>query len=457
MALYFLPSHPSLKSLDPLGVTSVDEPTVWEVIVATISSVRDAGSDISHLPALIENLVYSVHNNGQADTGYLRKFLTSVYPNPSDIIPQTIFNKILDHALALPAVYPSHTLEHLSGSHPVESVAPEQMKCLVSHQFLGTLSPPQGNTWGCTFLNWYSEPQPLENAIHGYLTTLFHFFLHHPSEQSSVTYRYVTAPLLQLDTNAPFWENSSIPVFDHLVIEGASGENIKFPHETLRSMLIASNKSPGFGASCTQEELITGACPELLPLGALFIRPPVPDDAAIVAHGIRPLTEWRDKGRNAHVVDCRITEDRCTFLLLDALELDHSDTLSPLLDLLPENLSRELLKAYIGFSVLRLSNITDIASPLWGAGAFGGDPIAKALILSMAGALAGVRIFLSIDDTQVIAQSSPSTGTSQSKVIDILNTLKRDRASLTVGYVWARLNADDGRTSFNGLDLVNLL
>ncbi|KAG6910569.1 hypothetical protein DXG01_009519 [Tephrocybe rancida] len=457
MSLYILPSHPTLASADPLGITDADEPTIWEVIVAGISWFHD--KTLWDLPSLIETLVYSVHGNGKVDTRFLRNYLASEYPNPNDPVPSSVFREILENALALPTLYPDHTFMHLSKHHPIETLTPQQIKCLVAHQLLGTLTPPKGNYWGCTFLSWFPEPQPLENAVHGYLTTLFDFFLVTQSAPTQVTYHYLTTEALKLETGVHPWETCDAALFEHLTIEAVSARNVKFPHETLKCMPIASSKSPGFGASCTQEELVTGACPELLPLGALFVSPPVPDDAVLMAQGIRPATEWRGRGRDARVEGCTHSEDRFTFLLLDALELDHADPSAPLLDLVPKNLLRELQKAYTGFSALRASGITDVASPLWGAGAFGGDPIVKALILGMAGARAGVRVSLSVDEAQAAHDRGMPISSSDSRVvaIDIMKALIGKDVASTVKQVWAQLNTDAARACVNGKEVASLL
>ncbi|KAG6817608.1 hypothetical protein H0H87_006236 [Tephrocybe sp. NHM501043] len=454
MALYILPSHPSLVSVDPLGITDAEEPTVWEVIVAILSSFRE--KTLWDLPSLIENLAYSVHSNGTVDTTFLRRFLAEAYPEPSQDVPQTLFQEIVEHALVLPVLYPDHTLTHLSESHSIETLTPQQVKCLVSHQLLGTLTPPKGNTWGCTFLSWYTEHQPLKNAVNGYLSTLFHFFLASQPPNIPVTYRYITLRELKLKSLPRPWETCDIPLFNHLETETGTAESIKFPHETLKCMLIASNKSPGFGASCTQEELVTGACPALLPLGALFVSPPIPDDGVLVAQGVRPLSEWRGRGRDARVVGLHAA-DEYTFLLLDALEFDHFAPLDPLSDLVPASLLRELQKAFLGFSALRASNITHIASPLWGAGAFGGDPIVKALILAMAGACAGVSVSVLVDASQTIQTSESSTGSPHPKVIDILNTLRDKRGMSTVQQIWTRINSQEVRACLNGHEVASVL
>ncbi|KAF8078300.1 hypothetical protein FPV67DRAFT_1663053 [Lyophyllum atratum] len=456
-ASYTLPSHPSLTSIDPLGITDSEIPTVWEVISSSISSFRPR-STLLQLPNLIEDLAYSIHGNGNVDTSFLRHFVLSHYPDPLEDTPQTILNEILEHALALPTLFPEHEMFTLSPSHSVETLTPQHIKSLVAHQLLGTFTPPKSNTWGCTFLCWYSEPQPLRNAVNGYLMTIFHFFHLPQLTARSIYYQYYDTKSLQLELAHESWQTCEALLFDHLIIESTSATNVRFPHDTLKCMLIASNKSPGFGASCTQEELITGACPALLPLGALFVSPPVPDDAVLLAQRIRPLSAWKGRGRDAHATEYVETDREYTFLLLDALELDHKDPLVPLLDLSQQNLIRELTKAYTGFYALSTRDITDIASPLWGAGAFGGDPIIKSIILAMAGARAGVKVWLSVDEAQTFQNGEARVSKpSDPKVIDVLRALKRKCAEMTVAQAWTKLMTDEARRCLDGKDFAEML
>lgn len=446
MTSYILPSHPSITSLDPLSITEAENPTAWEVITTSISHSRT--STLLQLPALIEDLGYSLYGKGDLDTRFLRQFLAR-YSNLSETT--TLLNEILDAALALPILFPTHEVPYISESYSALELTLPQIKSLISHQILGTLILPEGNTWGCTFQCWYSEPQPLEHAIRGYLATIFNFF--HTSHLStrSVLFEYCRGSSVQAKKG---WQNYDTLIFEHLIIEPISASTVKFPHGTLNCMLISSNASPGFGASCTQEELITGACPALLPLGALLISPPVPHNAALIAQRIMPASSWKGQGREARLIDFLDAGSEYTFLLLDALELDLTDPLS-FPDLDEHNLLRELQKAYTGLSALSARGINDIASPLWGAGAFGGDPIVKAIILAMAGAQAGVTVWISVDEAQTCPASADSP--SSSKVIDILVSLKQKCADMTVGECYRQLTTDQARSCLDGQQLAMIL
>ncbi|KAF8225838.1 hypothetical protein L208DRAFT_411253 [Tricholoma matsutake] len=110
------------------------------------------------------------------------------------------------------------------------------------------------------------------------------------------------------------WTIWDVLVFDHLIIETTSGSWVRFPHDSLRCMLLSSNKSSGFGPASTQEELITGTCPALLPFGALLVSPPVPGNAAPLTRRVVPMTAWQGQGRNARMIKSE-TEYIFSFLM----------------------------------------------------------------------------------------------------------------------------------------------
>jgi hypothetical protein len=168
------------------------------------------------------------------------------------------------------------------------------------------------------------------------------------------------------------------------------------------------------------------------------------------------MSAWKGQGRNARLIEKLKSETEYTFLLLDALELDSlgdlGDPLLKLVDLVPDLLSRELHKAYVGFSALRTRDIRQIAAPLWGAGAFGGDPVVKTIIMAIAGALTGVTVWVSVDTTRSLA-----TRGAPLQLISVLTRLKEICEGMTVKDVWGYLTSEQARGCFNGLDFVTML
>lgn len=213
-----------------------------------------------------------------------------------------------------------------------------------------------GNMWGCTFVCGYSELQVFEKAVSGYLGALFHYFCLPMDSAAYMTLHYYKNPSRDTEDDLAAWMNTANgSVCDHIILdsEPTSIETVEFPHKTIPCTLIASNNSPGFGSSCTQEELVTGACPPLLLLGALFISPPVP--FSLLAYGHSTITRWQGQGREAHSLEMFSSRNH-TFLLLDASELDIiSDLSTKIADLHPLYLIRDLNKAYTVIQLLKRS------------------------------------------------------------------------------------------------------
>lgn len=240
-----------------------------------------------------------------------------------------------------------------------------------------------------------------------------------------------------MDEHFGLWKDcTGTKAFEHVIIKSATAEMVPFPHPTIPCTLVASNTSPGFGPACTQEELITAACPHLLPLGALLIAPPVPPDTVIVAFGHVSLACWQGQGRQAIYLE-RCIQAHHTFVLADAAELDQSVETS-LPDLEPKIVLRDLHKAYTAFSAIAELGIRHILCPLWGAGSFGGNPVVKALILSAAAARAGLTVHLSVDDNRLLETANGQA----ERLIVVLERLMNNNSDLSVGAAITRLESN---------------
>lgn len=456
---YLLPSHPSLKSADPLGTCEVDDPSVWDVFQASVATFRAHTFSLTHLPNLVEDLAYSLHNDGKADAGFLRRFIKDYYPDITDPNRRLILEEILLSADNLPILFPTHIIPYLAPHSRYLHFTRAQVKCLVAHQLLGTLKPPPNNTWGCNLLMWYRNHLPLKHALRGYISTVFHYFKTTTAISTPVRYEFFTVPPPRPD-DMPIVMANETPVLIHLEIKAVNTLSDIFPPPGIKTIMISSNTSPGFGSACTQEELITGACPELLPLGALCVLPPVPADGALLAQGVIPMTAWKGQRREARRTQFLETKDEYTFLLLDASELDMETVSStPLPDLDLKYLMRDLHKAYTGFSALRDKGITEIYSPLWGTSAFGGDPVIKTLVLAMAGALTGVTVRLSVDEVREYELREIDEGlTRESKnLLRVLRAMKESCSAMSLETAWSFLTSDAVRACDTGWDVALLL
>ncbi|PPQ62812.1 hypothetical protein CVT24_000506 [Panaeolus cyanescens] len=421
-----LPSHPNKTCLDPLSITDKDNPSCWNVITTLIEQFQTSRSSVHGLPALIEDISVSLFGKS-VDTEFLSLFFKTNYPSDSE----ELVKGIIDNALLLPQLFPSHTLPFLNFTHTVE-LTHSQVKCLLAHQFLNTLTPPKGNNWGCTFTLWYSKFQPLESAVAGYLSTLFTYLLLPIEDSEPITYSYVNIPRSEPLDEVDSWKSQhGYPFHQALAVEPITTAGLQYPHPEITCALIASNKEPGFGPACTQEELVTGSCPPLLLLGALLVSPPVPSDAALICTGTLPVSFWSGIGREARKLDIDLSIGRRTFLFLDASELDAAiEGHHGIPDLHPDIFFRDLHKAYVGLSAVSNLGITRITSPLWGAGSFGGDPVIKTIVLSLAAARAGLQIYVSVDDSRTYCSTSnpfvSNTTNSNPSLLSILQNLKAD-------------------------------
>lgn len=442
-ASYKLPSHPSLLSNDPLGLHDADNPSFWDIITISVQRISSAPS-ILQLPDLIANLVYSLFGDGRIELGFLKSWLADFESSVGRTQADSIICNILASSLSLPVLFPSHEITHLGPHNPSVELSLAQIRALLAPQILCTTRPPRGNNWGCTLRSWYSDPQPMERAVRGYLEIAFRFFVGLDEEEPAkkTAYRYVCSPPIQGDSNTSHWRDCSAPLFQNLKIELVTADTVPFPHPEIHCMLVSSHKEPGFGPSCTQEEIVTAACPQLLPMGALLVQPPIPDHAVLIAGDVYPVSTWFGQGRAARLQSFRATSASLpyVFLFLDALELDDFERTptSCLPDLIPGNLIRELEKVYIGFSALSKLGVNHIVSPLWGSGAFGGDPLVKSLILSMAAARAGVVITLMIDEKRQISDGADS---SPKLVGEVLSEMKAALGASRVGDAWVALNS----------------
>ncbi|KXN83611.1 hypothetical protein AN958_01176 [Leucoagaricus sp. SymC.cos] len=297
----------------------------------------------------------------------------------------------------------------------------------------------------------------MHHAVRGYLETAFRVFIDVDKERLAMktVYHYFFSPACPSTSSSFHWRNCSVALFQNLEIDLVSAKTVPFPHATTHCMLVSSHKEPGFGPPCTQEEIITAAYPQLLPLGALLVQPPILDHAVLVARGVYPRSRWVGQGRDAHL---QSFDDVFTtpyiFLFLDALELDNFDlTPTPYIpDLIPKNLIRELEKAYFDFNSISRLGVDRIVSPLSGCGAFGGDPVVRSLVLSMAAARAGISLTLMIDEKRQISHGRDSVKLAK----DVLTYMKASLESKLVADVWKVLDSVSGNGN-GSLELLDLL
>jgi len=94
-----------------------------------------------------------------------------------------------------------------------------------------------------------------------------------------------------------------------------------------------------------------------------------------------------------------------------------------------------------GFSALVALGVKEIASPIWGAGSFSGDPFVKTLILSAAAARTGNHSF-GCRRRAFINTPNSSEGLN---LLDVLRNVKHTNKGLTVAETLQRLQLKEGR------------
>ncbi|KAI1041267.1 hypothetical protein LB505_002563 [Fusarium chuoi] len=361
-------------------------------------------SSIAQLIDRLQTIAANAETCHDSDYSFLKRFLEQ---RGEAHVLNTIWPKIRDIALALPAYFPDGKLELLQPGQPLH-LSRGQVACLVVHQFLCS-STPQRNDDGYQDLGiWFSSEQRYPTAIQMYLEALFTYFESTPEASA----------LLENHQVAPKGAHGSVSHELHLG-KPASLEAAKLAKLQVNFMdahtsntqnpevqgegggaVVSSNKVIGFGQSATQEEIFVGVAPEAYP--AVLVAPHLADDTVITVSGARAMVDMKGQRRNIEWT-IRPTPPSDDFagwkkswrggrlVFMDALEmdmLDHSKN-DGLPDLSQGNIDREINKAVNGFSSYKGNSVF---TGLWGCGAFGGDPGVKLLILWLAAGVADVEL-----------------------------------------------------------------
>jgi hypothetical protein len=394
--LYQLPTHPGINSLDPLGILDKEDPTQAEVLAAlfetALTTLSSGVSPKSLIPALIEDIAYTVHGDGSIDTGGLRNFLSE------ENTPPAPFVALLRAGQGLPSCFAAHSLRTLDETTNRLVFLGSQVNSLLAHQFLGTLAQPIGTDWGRPdFTSWFASKPAHYGAVNGYLSTIIgHFTDGGYSNADTFIFAFYNAA----DMPDPV-KSSTYPRLDLEVVEEESEPSYD---PATPFVLVAANAQPGPGPTATQEERLQAASPALC-LTALVI-PVIPDDAAVVTSAFPVHASWKGHNRTAHLETMFAPTERPRrhYIIADALPLDSMpDPENGLKDLVTANVEREVKKLYAAFSgaskTLLEQGSTDAAvveAGPWGCGAFGGTFSVKMMCMQIASGLADTQLRLSI-------------------------------------------------------------
>lgn len=408
---YSLPTDPSIPNEDRLGLLDTEDATQVEVLEVLLqkslqdleslpsSLIQDQDQTITGaakiLCTLIEDIAYVIHTNSSLNTDHLKEHLIKFQ------VPVKTSLNIISVALQLPKVFETCTLPVLSADGETVTLNGYQIRSLLAHQFLGTLSQPSGTDWGLPVLtSWFSGEPRCPNAVEGYLATILDYFAAGGyTSNENFTYSMYTAATMPDPSR-----NNKVPnVSLNLVAEesepsGDAGSPF---------VLVAAHSQPGPGPSATQEERLQAAAPSLC-VSAL-VTPLLPDGAAVVTSPFPVHASWKGHNRSARLDTIYKVEERpmrC-FILADALQLDEMSEgpYDELKDLVEGRVEREVKKLYAAFwgakemqkkKTFGNDEPCVVEAGAWGCGAFGGNVLVKVICMLVAAGLAGIEVKLTL-------------------------------------------------------------
>ncbi|KAF2964487.1 hypothetical protein GQX73_g9087 [Xylaria multiplex] len=409
---YLLPCSASFRCLDRFSILNDlgeledanGQVPFWDVLTTLLGSPVETPTQLAEL---LDTIAVTLRgSSGQAgDYQFLKSFVRDFQPAFFD----TYWPLIVQLALELPHHFPRGSLQVLGAesSPSTLKLRRRQVVCLIVHQFLCTLSAPVWREEFFDFSIWYGPDQRHEQACRIYLTCFFTYlgaFL--PTSKKWDDDWYITYTLVNAESDYTALGLSPVVLntIEIVVTESYQTCPVQLGLPS-GAAVVSANRYIGFGQSATQEEVHVGSSPEACP--AVLVAPPLGRNQVVVVRGAEAMFNitGRRRGIEAIAQDVGVSVDwrQRTMLFMDALELNTADDENGLPDLIPQNLTRELNKATIAFS----SGAYEVVhSPLWGCGAFGGDPFVKVALLWCAASIANTPLKIICDSgLQEIASS----------------------------------------------------
>lgn len=399
-----LPNSPQVRCLDRFSILGDDLEgddglvPLWPLLQSVLSGKVNSTSGVIDVLDTISNCIRG-SSGWSGNYGMLKQVIDNFGPSFFTLI----WPNIMQFALKLTESFPTGKLEHLGSGGRVR-LSRGQVGCLVAHQFLCTLPAPSWRDDFYDFSIWYDSSQRHPKAVEMYLTALFTYFERLNAVDASVDLEVVEyslhasslkdIPAIGPRNNSPLTQATVVNVPDYsteqqeLLCQGRDG-----------AVVVSANKDIGFGQSATQEELYVGNCPEACP--AVLVTPTLRPDQVLVIKGARPMLRILGQRRDISWSILEPPAQGGRMLFMDALEIDEVDENDGLLpDLKPQNVEREILKAYTAFSAWEADDAAEVWSGIWGCGAFNGDPGVKMCILWMAASLARKTLRILCDLSQ---------------------------------------------------------
>ncbi|KAI1112247.1 poly glycohydrolase-domain-containing protein [Nemania sp. NC0429] len=387
---YLLPCSASFKCFDRFSILDdlgdfedVDGQVPFWPVLTTL--LRTPVETPAQLAELLDTIAVTLRDTpGPAgDYELLKSFLGSSHPEFFD----RYWPSIVELALELPQHFPHGTLPILSkeASRSALELSSRQAASLVVHQFLCTLRAPFWREDFFDFSIWYASGQRHEEACRIYLNCLFTYLETFISTSQTLQEdRYVTYTLITAEPGYAALGSSlvSLSPIEITVVDSyqTSPEQLGLPSG---AAVVSAHRYIGFGQG----------------VPAVLVTPPLEANQVLVVRGAKAVMNIAGQRREIRALaqddkEGRVDWRQRTMLFMDALELDVEDDETGLPDLEPDRIAREINKAAIAFS----SGSYDVVwSPLWGCGAFGGDPFVKVALLWCAASTAKASLKISCD------------------------------------------------------------
>eukprot|EP00300_Choanocystis_sp_HF-7_P006462 c14723_g1_i2.p1 GENE.c14723_g1_i2~~c14723_g1_i2.p1 ORF type:complete len:524 (+),score=112.96 c14723_g1_i2:223-1794(+) len=293
-----------------------------------------------------------------------------------------IFASIIESALALHDLLAT---EHPNGIDVLRSghsrtleLSPQLVRSILATQFL-LIFPDSQDSFAMPARSNFKE---LHCQTRASSISKLKMFLNYFASTAAIPHRadlvfrrvFLEAP--------PKFEDSNAPLLEVQQVEGP----IEDTHDITAAQVNFANRSIGggvLGSGSLQEEIRFCMFPELTV--AIVLCEKLQDLEALVVEGALRFNRYSGYGSKLEFVPgtCAIT-NAPPMIAIDAVQYSSLD-----LQLNPRYLTREMVKAFAGFSH---SPVDTIATGNWGCGAFGGDVGIKALIQWVAASQAGKKL-----------------------------------------------------------------
>ncbi|XP_050433328.1 poly(ADP-ribose) glycohydrolase-like isoform X2 [Adelges cooleyi] len=378
----------------PCSVFEKENKNRWDIIVASLSKPIKKSEQLED--AIMS---YNLKYKGKWRFHLLHSFFENVLTKEeeTDEFFENLLPKIINLALELPTFITSPIpLLKQNNNHSI-SISQIQIACLLANAFLCTFPNRNGD-----YSEYKTYPQINFNGLfqmkvqksndkylYEKLKCIINYFKK-VTDPNFVCKRAVTYSRRYLPENElPTWSKLTNQLTNLHIASTGTIENdgdgmyqVDFADKSIGGKVI--------GMGSVQEEIRFLICPELI-VSQLFSQKMLPTESIIITgaerfndySGYSKSFKWGGNYTDDTPIDDNSHRRYCTVVAIDALYFRN-----PKLQFDPKNLSRELNKAYAGFSWGNKSDCSDVsvATGNWGCGVFRGDCHLKSLLQMLSAA-----------------------------------------------------------------------